>query len=71
MEKINNDKLVSRMNSPDLFKEIKDICKEKTSNISSVIDDIHGSKNITKHSKNIYEDLYNEQDGFDRSLIGK
>ena len=27
---IENDKLVSKMNSPELFEEIKKVCKEKT-----------------------------------------
>ena len=66
---IENDKLVSKMNSPELFEEIKKVCKEKTSNVSSVIDDIHGSKNITEHFRNIYENLYNEQDDVDRNFI--
>ena len=66
---IENDKLVCKMNSPELFEEIKKICKEKSSNVSSVIDDIHGSKNITEHFKTIYENLYNEQENVDRDFI--
>ena len=66
---IEKDKLVSKMNSPKLFEEIKKVCKEKTSNVSSVIDDIHGSKNITEHLRNIYENLYNEQEDVDRNFI--
>ena len=39
---IENDKLVSNMNSPHLFEEIKKACKETNSNVTSVIDDIQG-----------------------------
>ena len=66
---IENNKLVSKLNSPELFEEIKKTCKEKTSNITSVIDDIHGARNITEHFKNIYEQLYNEHEDFDRNLV--
>ena len=66
---IENDKLVSKLNSPELFEEIKKTCKEKTSNITSVRDDIHGARNITEHFKNIYEQLYNEQEDLDRNLV--
>ena len=66
---IENDKLVSKVNSPELFEEIKKACKEKSSNVSSVIDDIHGAKNITEHFKNIYENLYNEQEGIDMTFV--
>ena len=68
---IENDKLVSKINSPELFQEIKNLCKEKSSPVSSVIDDIHGSKNITEHFKSIYENLYNEQAGLDSNLTRK
>ena len=62
---IENDKLISNMNSPNLFEEIKKACKETNSNVTSVIDDIHGAKNITEHFKTIYENLYNEQEDID------
>ena len=58
------------MNSPKLFEEIKKSCKETNSNLTSVVDDIHGAKNITEHFRNIYENLYNEQDHIDRRFIG-
>ena len=56
------------MNSSELLEEIKNACKEKTFNVSSVIDDIHGSKNITEQFRNIYENLYNEQEDVDRNF---
>ena len=39
------------------------------SNVTSVIDDIHGAKNITEHFKTIYENLYNEQEDIDEDFI--
>ena len=66
---IQNDKLVSKLKSPDLFEEIKNTCKEKNSNVPSVIDDIHGAKNITEHFRNIYEQLYNEQEDIDNDVV--
>ena len=66
---IENDKLISNMNSPNLFEEIKKACKETNSNVTSVIDDIHGAKNITEHFKTIYENLYNEQEDIDEDFI--
>ena len=66
---IENDKLVSKVNSPELFEEIKKACKEKSSNVSYVTDDIHGAKNITEHFKNIYENLYNEQEEIDMTFV--
>ena len=44
-----------------MFEEIKQSCQEKSSNVTSVIDDIHGAKNISDHFKTVYEQLYNEQ----------
>ena len=64
---IENDKLVSKINSPELFEEIKKACKENKSDVTSVIDDVHGANNITDHFKNIYEQLYNEQNDIDKS----
>ena len=66
---IENDKLISNMNSPNLFEEIKKACKETNSNVTSVIDDIHGAKNITEQFKTIYENLYNEQEDIDEDFI--
>ena len=59
------------MNSPKLFEEIKKASKETNSNLTSVVDDIHGAKNITDNFRNIYENLYNEQDDIDRSFFEK
>ena len=70
LNKIQNDKLVSRMDSPDLFKEIKKVCKEKNSDVTSVVDDIHGAENITEHFRNIYVQLYNEQGETDDKVFG-
>ena len=57
------------MNSPNLFEKIKKVCKETNSNVTSVIDDIHGAKNITEQFKTIYENLYNEQEDIDEDFI--
>ena len=46
------------MESPEIFDEIKKSCKEKNSDITSVIDDVHGARNISNHFKTVYEDLY-------------
>ena len=59
------------MNSPEIFLEIKKSCKENSSNITSVVDDIHGAKNITDHFKNIYEQLYNEQNDVDIAFVAE
>ena len=58
---IQNDKLISKMNSPEIFDEIKQSCKLKNSDLPSVIDDVHGSQNISNHFKNIYESLYKHE----------
>ena len=67
--KIENDKIVSKMGSPEMFEEIKQACKNKKSDITSVIDEVHGAQNISNHFKDIYEKLYNEQDDIDRNVI--
>ena len=69
LNKIQNDKLISRMESPEIFEEIKKSCKASNSDLTSVIDDVHGSQNISNHFKNIYETLYNEQGDFDEEVI--
>ena len=61
LDKIESDKVVSKLGSPEMFEEIKNQCKNRSSNVSTVIDDVHGSENISNHFKNIYEELYNEQ----------
>ena len=66
---IENDKLLSKIDSPDIFEDIKKACKEKNSDLTSVIDDVHGSKNISRHFKTIYEDLYNEQQDISPHLV--
>ena len=63
LSKIQNDKIVSKLGTPELFEELQKSCKEKNSNVSSVIDDVHGARNISDHFKDIYEQLYNEQGG--------
>ena len=67
--KIENDKIVSKMGSPEMFEEIKLACKNKKSETTSVIDEVHGAKNISDHFKDIYEKLYNEQDDIDSDVI--
>ena len=42
-----NSKLVSKLGTPDLFEEIKKLCKDKKSELTSVVDDVHGAKNIS------------------------
>ena len=59
------------MNSPKLFEEINKASKETNSNLTSVVDDIHGAKNITDNFRNIYDILYNEQYDIDISFIEK
>ena len=54
LQKIQNDKLLSKLESPDIFQEIKKSCKSKHSDLTSVVDDVHGAHNITNHFKNIY-----------------
>ena len=49
--KIENDKLVSKIGSPDMFDEIKKSCKNKKSELSAVIDEVHGSQNIRTNSR--------------------
>ena len=69
LQSIENDKLLSKMESPEIFDEIKKSCKEKNSDITSVIDDVHGARNISNHFKTVYEDLYNEQEGISPNLV--
>ena len=71
LKNIENDKLLSKMDSPDIFEEIKKSCKEKNSDLPSVIDDVHGAKNISQHFKTIYENLYNEQHDISPTLINE
>ena len=40
-----------------------------SSDLTSVIDDIHGAGNISEHFKNIYEQLYNEQVDISKNLV--
>ena len=60
-ENLKNDKLLDvGINSTQFFKELEKStnCKETT---SSVIDDIYGASKISKHFKDQYEKLFNEQ----------
>ena len=57
------------MGSPDLFDDIKTLCKNKKSDIPSVVDDVHGAQNISNHFKSIYENLYNEQEEVKMELV--
>ena len=66
---IENDKLLSKIDSPDIFEDIKRSCKEKNSDLTSVVDDVHGAKNISSHFKTLYEDLYNEQQDISPHLV--
>ena len=59
------------MGSPSMFEEIKKTCRNKNSDTTSVVDDVHGAKNISNHFKNIYEQLYNEQSDISDDLINK
>ena len=52
-----------------MFEEIKKSCKDKNSDLTSVVDDTHGAKNISDHFKNIYKQLYNEQEDITRELV--
>ena len=54
-----------------MFEEIKQACKDKNSDTTSVVDDVHGAENISNHFKNIYEQLYNEQGDISDDVINK
>ena len=69
LNKIQNDKLFSKMGSPTMFEEIKKSCRSRNSDLTSVIDDVHGAKNISNHFKDIYEKLYNEQGDINENLV--
>ena len=69
LNKIENDKLVSKMGTSEVYEEIKKSCKDKNSDLTSVVDDIHGAVNISNYFKNIYEQLYNEQNDISRELV--
>ena len=64
-----NEKLVAKMGSPEIFEEIKKSCKDNNSDLTSVVDDVHGAQNISNHFKNIYENLYNEQEDVDQEVV--
>ena len=69
LNKIQNDTLFSKMGSPTIFEEIKKSCRSRNSDLTSVIDDVHGAKNISNHFKDIYEKLYNEQGDINENLV--
>ena len=66
-----NEKLVSKLGSTDLFDEIKKLCKDRKSEVAATVDEAHGAENISNHFKNIYEELYNEQSDIDQDVIDK
>ena len=41
------------MGTADIFEDIKKTFKDKNADITSVIDDVHGARNISNHFKNI------------------
>ena len=57
------------MGSPGMFEEIKKAWRDNKSDVSSVVDDIHGARNISNHFRNIYEQLYNEQGDISNTVI--
>ena len=57
------------MGSPEMFEEIKKSCRNLNSDITSVINDVHGATKISNHFKNIYEQLYNEQGDISNEII--
>ena len=57
------------MGTPEMFDEIKNICRNRKNDLTSVVDDVHGAKNISNHFKDIYEQLYNEQGDISEDLI--
>ena len=59
LNSIESDKVVAKMGSPGMFEEIKKSCRNIKSDVTAVIDDVHGAGNISNHFKNIYEELYN------------
>ena len=69
LKSIENDKVVSKMGTPGMFEEIRNVCRNKKSEVTTVVDDVHGAKNISNHFKYIYEQLYNEQGDISQDLI--
>ena len=57
LKKIENDKIIAKLGTTGMFEEIKSVCRDKKAEVTSVIDDIHGAKNISNHFKSIYENL--------------
>ena len=69
LKSIENEKVVSKMGTPEMFDEIKNICRNRKTDLTSVVDDVHGAKNISNNFKGIYEQLYNEQGDISEDLI--
>ena len=69
LNQIENNKLISKMGSPEMFEEIKKSCKDRNSDLTSVVDDVHGAQNISNYFQEIYEKLYNEQDDMSQDII--
>ena len=44
-----NEKLVSKLGSTDLFDEIKKLCKDRKSEVAATVDEAHGAENISNH----------------------
>ena len=64
-----NSKLIAKIGSSNLFNELKMLCKNTKSDVTTVIDDVHGAQNISNHFQSIYENLYNEQDDIEKKVI--
>ena len=64
-----NEKLIAKVGSSDLFEEIRNICKDRKSELASVVDGAYGSERISNLFKNIYENLYNEQSDVNQEII--
>ena len=46
------------MGTPGMFEEIRNVCRNKKSEVTTVVDDVHGAKNISNHFKSIYMNNY-------------
>ena len=57
------------MGKPEFFDELKNLSKEKQNTVSSNIDNVYGDENIGNHFKNLYQNLYNEQQGVDEAMF--
>ena len=69
LKNIENNKVISKMGSPGMFEEIRNVCRDKNTEVTTVVDDVHGAENISNHFKDIYEHLYNEQGDVSQEII--